>query len=1107
MKKKLALLLALTMILSLIPMNVFGATELGRGNVVSGLPANTRTTLSLDLANLSPYYWTGEQYGSDRVFTGYPVVVELKDGAHLGAALGLNSPFENYDGIDRNTASSAAYSGTDIDGMLKNLVALNEELGAWGGPGGPAISASIDTTNPYVNSQDLLVHLSAVSSQGLSALNDNVFHDVLSPEDGEFDTIMETGWAKSISNGNESVDALVGAPSRSGVTTSSGSTYSVQDVRDFYVNRQFSPAVEQWIFTWNISIISDTKFIIYVTALKQDKDGIFVPDRIPVGSIPSGRVVLPIHLPIYIDGDKWEAKMSVTDGITGAPIMPDASIVANYLKPDMSAAVGAKAVFERTGFIDQVQINEKVGGYINSTLADGLEKSAVDGAWVREDRVAIELKMDSDYARLVNNATQQIQFVDVNGTYQVDAPGTAFSAGSDKTKLGLDIGNRAIGQDLRTTTPYDVRLQLSRNGAVGSPLEVESGRYKLEYTRWMPDTLKVNNLMVVFDDRQPYNTDINLMYRLVKYGRATDGSLHATNDPGWNSAGAAVARGVRNLDVTIDAEAAAEILSGKRAEQTTSKVIIKEQAVGTWNNGSTILSLAGDAAEHADIVAAHVAVYDLKADGSRGDQILGTTDDDSVDNAMANWTRRDGQGQYRTIQRHQDYTNNAGITVNTKEVRIDPLLTYYTNVNQRREIEVQLQVSVEAGYVGKGYDPALMLALEGTNDYSVDEILVANISDPITVTIEDQPESVAVEGAYDAWQSPVGNVIITENKAGALAHNTELWMYVTGGRQIDLNLEANPVAEINTEVSGFQLYNGQTLHHSYGNFFLNGMRYNVQRPSGLGNTTEAAEIIISDVEITGQLYPSAEYQIVVSGNAVADNDYTVWTNESALVAPLANPSSQFVTDRTRAQSGIFDEAPYAIEAIKWDDTTGPTSEPAPVEEPPVVVAPEPTPAPAPVVPAPTPAPIVIPTPEPVRLPQTYNQYSQAYDEQGRQYNSMVMAAATNGVGFSGISPRAFADYIGGTTSWDAATSQATIVGKAADGSDVTVVLGLGNTSATINGVAYDIAEYNDHPGYPAGSIMPFQPGNNRIYLPIRFLCNAFKVEFTWDELTKSVTLY
>jgi hypothetical protein len=203
---------------------------------------------------------------------------------------------------------------------------------------------------------------------------------------------------------------------------------------------------------------------------------------------------------------------------------------------------------------------------------------------------------------------------------------------------------------------------------------------------------------------------------------------------------------------------------------------------------------------------------------------------------------------------------------------------------------------------------------------------------------------------------------------------------------------------------------------------------------------------------------------------------------------------------------VFDNAPpYAIDAIVWDEETGPVEEAPPAdipEEPTPEPTPAPTPAPAPVIPE-----IVIPTPVPVRLPQTYNQYSQSYDEQGRPYNSMVMAAATNGVGFSGISPRSFADFIGGTTSWDAATNQATIVGNAPDGSEIVVVLGLGNTNATINGATYDIAEYNDHPGYPVGSIMPFQPGNNRIYLPIRFLCNAFQVEFTWDEITQSVTLY
>jgi hypothetical protein len=119
MKKKLALLLALTMVLSLIPMNVFGATRIQTGQVVSSLPANTQAFVHIDLADLSTYPVTNQEfdyrypksrYSELGEFDGYPISITLDKGAHFGTAPGytvnaagkkvalLNNPFMSYNG-------------------------------------------------------------------------------------------------------------------------------------------------------------------------------------------------------------------------------------------------------------------------------------------------------------------------------------------------------------------------------------------------------------------------------------------------------------------------------------------------------------------------------------------------------------------------------------------------------------------------------------------------------------------------------------------------------------------------------------------------------------------------------------------------------------------------------------------------------------------------------------------------------------------------------------------------------------------------------------------------------------------------------------------------
>jgi len=70
---------------------------------------------------------------------------------------------------------------------------------------------------------------------------------------------------------------------------------------------------------------------------------------------------------------------------------------------------------------------------------------------------------------------------------------------------------------------------------------------------------------------------------------------------------------------------------------------------------------------------------------------------------------------------------------------------------------------------------------------------------------------------------------------------------------------------------------------------------------------------------------------------------------------------------------------------------------------------------------------------------------------------------------------------------------------------VVITLTSNNTNATIDGVATDIATYSGTQFAP-GSITPVL-FESRMYLPLRFLANAFEGAIEWNPSTSSVTIH
>lgn|GEM_PF-2396680 len=99
-----------------------------------------------------------------------------------------------------------------------------------------------------------------------------------------------------------------------------------------------------------------------------------------------------------------------------------------------------------------------------------------------------------------------------------------------------------------------------------------------------------------------------------------------------------------------------------------------------------------------------------------------------------------------------------------------------------------------------------------------------------------------------------------------------------------------------------------------------------------------------------------------------------------------------------------------------------------------------------------------------------------------------------------IGARAFAYIINGNpdvgVTWNELTNTATIQGQDINGNPVTVVLTMGSNIAQINGVPTDIATFDGTA--PSGSIVITPTPDGRVFLPLRFLTNAFGLAIAYE---------
>jgi hypothetical protein len=158
----------------------------------------------------------------------------------------------------------------------------------------------------------------------------------------------------------------------------------------------------------------------------------------------------------------------------------------------------------------------------------------------------------------------------------------------------------------------------------------------------------------------------------------------------------------------------------------------------------------------------------------------------------------------------------------------------------------------------------------------------------------------------------------------------------------------------------------------------------------------------------------------------------------------------------------------------------------------------PTPAPAPTPETVAPPPISTPPPAPVQ-PLVLNVFTPPME--GVRPFVMVQVDAQTKIG--AISPRVFTNFIGGTV--DFVDGVAILRGLHKEtGGAVEVTMTANATTATVNGVTLDIADYSGSAGY--GSVFVYVSESNNFYVPLRFMTKAFGYDINWNPITATATI-
>jgi len=413
-----------------------------------------------------------------------------------------------------------------------------------------------------------------------------------------------------------------------------------------------------------------------------------------------------------------------------------------------------------------------------------------------------------------------------------------------------------------------------------------------------------------------------------------------------------------------------------------------------------------------------------------------------------------------------------------------------------RTMDVQMMLSVEAGFEAN-YNTGQVEIEVYRNDEFIGTAVVANVKDPVRLTREGE-RTVIDRDRFDVIPlTEVGNLIIEETEVGHFRNNDEIWLHLQAtqdGRPVSIpdgmlslfvgdyevnEAESSMTIEPLRGGAGFepQSFRGDEIRSRTG--------YRVIRPSA----NVPGIITISGLYVAGPTVPGLEWHVVVTG---ADRSYRgtafepdagnlnygyqgLTPNSHRFFPANLEEDSSNKLEREQYRARIF-ELGYnqtILEVTGFSDINKENIENN-------IVGPELTP-----------------------LRASFSENSVSVVD-GAEIKVIEFVQVAEGVVSTMINPRVFADFIGSTGEWNDATREYTFSGTSTLGDPVTVVLTLDSPTIRINNQAFDIAERANQPSL-RGRVSP-QVVNNRQYVPVRVLAEAFSIPFVWDAGSRTITL-
>jgi hypothetical protein len=422
-------------------------------------------------------------------------------------------------------------------------------------------------------------------------------------------------------------------------------------------------------------------------------------------------------------------------------------------------------------------------------------------------------------------------------------------------------------------------------------------------------------------------------------------------------------------------------------------------------------------------------------------------------------------------------TNEQRFSAHQANIQIDPYqlsvnmpLQGVANPNQPASLEVTFYLSVESDFVEK-YGNQIDVTVSGLGVEALPAaertIPVAYVQDPISVSVPGGVTTVATDATHSFVNEDLSNVVVTVNDPSILTQGSQIWLYLIrpNGGLTDVHLNAGVTATVAGD-TGLQLGSALTFNHPHQSFQRHGVAFQVNRP--VNTNVDSVEITFSNLGVNGQIIAGMEYQLVVSGTQISQNDETV----RAFIDGTNNVGQW--------PAGTFRTVPTARGVLSAGPATAPDWYQPPFELPPPVQEQEPE---------------HVPTLRPLTLREGM---APVHTVDGHVVeNPFFMAGEAHGVGAPGVAigvvnPRVFAHIINVAVDWDGARGAdgtAILQGYDRNGDWVRVELPVGATTATVNGQSVDIATAAPGSGDP-GTVRTVNI-NDRTFVPVRFLAEAF----------------